>query len=79
MVNQFNRYVQAEQLKLANQDTNKVYQDAQARCETGAIPLTTRARCIQSHIANGGNAPQLSLPPKNSIRLTLLALSGHPI
>lgn len=65
LVNQFNRYVQAEQLKLANQDTNKVYQDAQARCETGAIPLTARAQCIQEYIiANGGNAPQLSLPPK---------------
>lgn len=65
LINQFNRYIEAEQAKIASQDGNQIYRDAQARCETGAIPLTARAQCIQEYIvANGGNASQLSIPPK---------------
>jgi hypothetical protein len=65
LLNQFNRYIEAEQAKIANQDGNQVYKDAQARCETGAIPLTARAQCIQEYIvANGGNVSQLTIPPK---------------
>jgi hypothetical protein len=65
LINQFNRYIEAEQAKLSNQDSNQVYRDAQARCETGAIPLTARAQCIQEYIvANGGNVNQLTIPPK---------------
>lgn len=65
LIHQFNRYIEAEQLKLVNQDGYQVYRDAQARCETGAIPLTARAQCIQEYIvANGGNIAQLSIPPK---------------
>jgi hypothetical protein len=65
LLNQFNRYIEAEQAKIATQDGNQVYKDAQARCETGAIPLTARAQCIQEYIvANGGNISQLTIPPK---------------
>lgn len=65
LVNQFNRYIQAEQAKIDNNDGNRVYRDAQAKCETGAIPLTARAQCIQEYIvANGGSSVQFSVPPK---------------
>jgi hypothetical protein len=65
LINQFNRYIEAEQAKVANQDTNQIYKDAQAQCETGAIPLTARAQCIQDYIiANGGNTAVLVIPPK---------------
>lgn len=65
LINQFNRYIEAEQAKIANQDGNQIYKEAQARCETGAIPLTARAQCIQEYIvANGGSASQLTIPPK---------------
>lgn len=65
LINQFNRYIEAEQAKISNQDSNQIYKDAQAQCETGAIPLTARAQCIQEYIvANGGSASQLTIPPK---------------
>lgn len=65
LLHQFNRYVEAEQARLASQDGNKVYRDAQAQCETGAIPLTARAQCIQEYILNhGGTIEQLTIPPK---------------
>lgn len=65
LVNQFNRYVAAQQAKLASQDVNQVYRDAQARCESGSIPLTVRAQCIQEYVlANGGTTAQLTIPPK---------------
>jgi hypothetical protein len=67
LVNQFNRYIEQEQARIASQgDANKVYQEAQASCETGAIPLTARAQCIQEYVtANGGNnVSELVLPPK---------------
>lgn len=67
LVNEFNRAVEKEQARLATQDSaNEIYQEAQARCETGAIPLTARAQCIQEYITeNGGNnVQQLNLPPK---------------
>jgi hypothetical protein len=65
LINQFNRYMQAEQARVANQDTNKIYREAQARCESGAIPLTARAQCIQEFVlANGGGVQQLTIPPK---------------
>lgn len=65
LVNQFNRLVQAEQARLANQDTSQVYKAAQLACESGAIPLTARAQCIQEYVvANGGQMAEASLPPK---------------
>ena len=66
LVNQFNRYIEAEQAKLAAQGGSSiVYQQAQARCETGAIPLTARAQCIQEYVlANGGTVKELTVPPK---------------
>lgn len=67
LVGQFNRFVQAEQARLDTQQgsVNQVYKDAQARCETGSIPLTARAKCIQDYVlANGGTVEQLKIPPK---------------
>lgn len=66
LVNEFNRYVEQEQAKIAAQGgANKIYQEAQAQCETGAIPLTARAQCIQEYVtANGGSSQELNLPPK---------------
>lgn len=65
LVNQFNRLLQVEQARLANQDASQVYRAAQQACETGAIPLTARAQCIQEYVvANGGQVAESSLPPK---------------
>lgn len=67
LVNQFNRYVEAERAKIAAQGSaNKVYQEAQSRCESGAIPLTARAQCIQEYVTanSGNNVAELNLPPK---------------
>ena len=65
LVNQFNRLVQAEQARLASQDASQVYRAAQQACETGTIPLTARAQCIQEYVlANGGQIAESSLPPK---------------
>lgn len=66
LVGQFNRYIEQERAKIAAQgNANKIYKDAQARCETGAIPLTARAQCIQEYVvANGGSSEELNLPPK---------------
>ncbi len=65
LVNQFNRLLQAEQARLANQDASQVYRAAQQACESGAIPLTARAQCIQEYVvANGGQITESSLPPK---------------
>ena len=65
LVNQFNRLLQAEQARLASQDASQVYRAAQLACESGAIPLTARAQCIQEYvIANGGQISESSLPPK---------------
>ncbi len=65
LVNQFNRLLQAEQARLASQDTSQVYRAAQQACESGAIPLTARAQCIQEYvIANGVQITESSLPPK---------------
>ena len=65
LINQFNRYITAEQQKIQNQDTNKVYRDAQAECENGSIPLTARAQCIQEYVlSRGGNINEFTMPAK---------------
>lgn len=66
LVNEYNRDV--AEIKAQNDsqnNANKVYQDAQARCETGAMPLTARAKCIQDYVsANTVSIADLQLPPK---------------
>ena len=66
LVNEYNRAVADLKAKQNDQDSaNKVYQDAQARCETGAIPLTARAKCIQDYVsANVGSTNEPLLPAK---------------
>lgn len=79
LVHQFDRYVAAEQAKLANQDTNKVYRDAQAQCENGNIPLTARAQCMQDYIlTNSSAASELSLPPKELYTFDFASPSWSP-
>jgi hypothetical protein len=66
LVNEYNRDVAEIKAKNISQDNaNKVYQEAQARCETGAIPLTARAKCIQDYVSNNSTPiAELQLPPK---------------
>lgn len=80
LVNEFNRYVEQEQAKLSSSNNaNKVYQEAQARCETGAIPLTARAQCIQEYVsANGSNIQEISLPPKELYTFDFASPSWSP-
>lgn len=79
LVHQFDRFVAAEQAKLANQDTNKVYRDAQSQCENGNIPLTARAQCMQEYIlANSSGQIELSLPPKELYTFDFASPSWSP-
>jgi len=66
LVNRFNKAVAAEQARVAAQNNStKVYADAQAQCERASLPLTARAQCIQDYVSVHGNGvPQLNLPPK---------------
>lgn len=66
LVNRFNKAVAAEQARVAAQNNStKVYADAQAQCERASLPLTARAQCIQDYVSTHGNGvPQLNLPPK---------------
>lgn len=66
LVNQFNKYIAAEQAKLESNGTlNETYIAAQKQCETWALRLAQRAECIQEYvIANGGDEASITVPPK---------------
>lgn len=66
LINQFNRYISAEQARLAvNGDSSRVYADAQASCERPDLTLTARAQCIQEYVVvHGGDFRELNVPPK---------------
>jgi hypothetical protein len=66
LINQFNRYISAEQARLAlSGNSNKVYAQAQATCEKPELTLTARAQCIQEFVVvNGGDSTELTVPAK---------------
>ena len=66
LVNQFNRDVAAERQRIATLGSaDKVYVDAQTKCEKAGVPIPERAACIQDYVTkNGKGIPQLNLPPK---------------
>lgn len=66
LINQFNRYISAEQARLAlNGESSKVYAEAQANCEKPELTLTARAQCIQEYVViHGGDFRELRVPPK---------------
>jgi preprotein translocase subunit SecF len=66
LVNRFNRALEAEQARVAALGgANKVYIEAQSKCEVSSLPLTARAQCVQDYVSTYGNGiPQLNLPPK---------------
>jgi len=66
LVNQFNRDVTAERQRIAALGSaDKVYVEAQTKCEKAGVPITARAECIQNYVTvNGKGIPQLNLPAK---------------